>query len=268
MFIKFKKNLIISFMVILTTFIFIGCDNAKLSTDIKINSDGSTNSKVCIYYDETIAKIVNNDLFSKILGDKASNYSINKYKDNNFYVEEIDFSTEKMGMKKFSSNPALAVSSVIDDDLANFFDYDVTKKKGFLKNTYTLKISLNDSVLKLINTTIKVELDDELSKYIGSNFSSFFSDGISDFATKQIGTVPYDLTISTPIDIVDSNATTQTDSRHLAWHYTLGELNENTELTMSFTLPSFINIAIICIVVSILIIGLVIFIRHSKKSAV
>ena len=263
---NFKKILLIFSTLFLITFIFIGCDNVKLSTDVKINSDGSTNSKLSISYDETVSNLVDNDLFNKLLGDDAYNYSIHKYKNGDLFVEEIEFSTDKIDLKSLSSNSALLAFDTIENDFSKLFNYDVSRKKGFLKDTYTLKVHLNHNILNLINSSMKDGLDDTLNKYMGSNFSGFFSSGISDTVTKQISTVPYDLTVSTPIDIVDSNATVQSDSRHLMWNYTLGELNENTELCMSFMLPNFVNIAIIVVVVLILIICIVIFIRRSKNS--
>ena len=260
MFSKLKKRLTFIFTILLITVLFTGCNNVKLSSDIKINSNGSTDSKIRIYYDETICKLVNNDLFTKLLDDSAAYYKINKYTEGSYYIEEIDISTDKIDLKNLASTSSAMSTSI--NEAKNFFDYNISEKKGFLTNIYTFNLSLNKDILGTINSSLKNELDNNLNQYISSDFSSLISNGISDNATKYIETIPYELTITTPVDIIDSNATTQLDKRTLYWKYTLSDLDENTELMVSFKLPNIINIAtllgiglfIIIIIITIIIV--------------
>ena len=64
---KLKKYIFVLFLMMSTVFILIGCGEIKLSSDTSINIDGTSDTKIKIYYDDTINKLVDNDLLSKLL---------------------------------------------------------------------------------------------------------------------------------------------------------------------------------------------------------
>lgn len=256
---KVRKFICLVFITILIPITFISCDNVKLSSDIDIHFNGDINTTIRLDYNETVSKITGNDLFSILLGDDASNFSINKYTSEDRYIEEINIDTNII---KFISNKK---DIVVNENPSNFFDYNITNDSGFFVNTYTFKLSLNEDIMNIINSLIKNELNNNLNLYLNSSISSLISGGVSNGITKYIASLPYDLTLSTPVDIIDSNATEQINSRTLKWSYLLGDLDENTELMVSFKMPNIVNISIISILVLILLIIVIISIVKRKK---
>lgn len=64
---KLKKYIFVLFLMMSTVFILIGCGEIKLSSDTSINIYGTSDTKIKIYYDDTINKLVDNDLLSKVI---------------------------------------------------------------------------------------------------------------------------------------------------------------------------------------------------------
>ena len=91
-------------------FILIGCGDIKVSTDTSINIDGTSDTKIKVYYDDTINKLVDNDLLSKVItevkdqvSDKVHFGEITKSKEGDLNIEEVNISTNKVKINEVSS---------------------------------------------------------------------------------------------------------------------------------------------------------------------
>ena len=83
---KLKKYIFVLFLMMSTVFILIGCGEIKLSSDTSINIDGTSDTKIKIYYDDTINKLVDNDLLSKVI-DEVNHKT---YYERNFKTERCN----------------------------------------------------------------------------------------------------------------------------------------------------------------------------------
>ena len=250
---KLKKYIFVLFLMMSTVFILIGCGEIKLSSDTSINIDGTSDTKIKIYYDDTINKLVDNDLLSKVIvevkddmPDKIRFGEITKSKEGDLNTEEINISTDKVEINEVSN-----LSN-------NYFSIIEEKDKGLFTNEYKVTLKLNDSAIDIISDYINSNINNN----IGLNLGNLVNRNISNL----IGDVPVDLSISTPVKIVDTNSNEIVNDKTIKYYYTINDLNENNSIMIGIKVPNIQNIVImLVIIVLIIIVAIIYYIKRRKK---
>ena len=235
------------------TLILIGCGEVKVSTDTSINIDGTSDTKISVYYDDTINKLVNNDLLSKVINevkdevsDKVHFGEIVKSKEGNLNIEEVNILTDKVKINEVS-NLSSDYFSIIED-----------KDNGIFTNEYRITLKLNESVIDIISDYINSNINNN----IGLNLGNLVNRNISNL----IGDVPVDLSISTPVKIVDTNSNEIVNDKTIKYYYTINDLNENNSIMIGIKVPNIQNIVImLVIIVLIIIVAIIYYIKRRKK---
>lgn len=251
---KLKKYIFVLFLMMSTVFILIGCGEIKLSSDTSINIDGTSDTKIKIYYDDTINKLVDNDLLSKVIDevkddmpDKIHFGEITKSKEGDLNTEEINISTDKVEINEVSN-----LSN-------NYFSIIEEKDKGLFTNEYKVTLKLNDSVIDIISDYINSNINNN----IGLDLGTLLNKNIENV----IGDIPVDVSISMPVKIVDTNSDqVVNDDKTIKYSYTINDLNENNSIMIGFKVPNIQNIVIaLVIIILIIVIIIIYYIKKRKK---
>lgn len=247
-----KKKIVFLFIILSMTFILVGCGEVKVSTDTSVNIDGTSNTILKVYYDDTINTLVDNNILAKVIDENIipieegiTLSEINKYRDGELNVEKLTIATEKKSLKDLKS-----VSN-------EYVDVDVNKDKGLFIDSYRVDIKLKVNVVDRLSEYIK----NNLSDYIGTKLSGFIGTNVG----SVIGVIPYDLSITMPVNISESNSIENIDGNKIKYSYTLNELNENSEIMLSFKIPNTRNIIVSDLAIALIIIVLIIIIIRRKK---
>ena len=242
----------------------------EVSTNVKVNKDGSSNTVFRLVYDESIKKVVGDGLLQQVLGTETE---VNVYSQDNNTVEEATITTPKIDIKDLLKSNALNISNLSYDD-SNIIKYDVKREKGFLQDKYTVNIGLTKDLLAEINFNIENEVSNNINnyitpkiqKYLYGNITSFLTGNVTNTIKNYVAQIPYELTLSIPFKIAESNATAKIDEYTGKWSYTIKELNTNTEVILSFFAPNIINIGLIILgAVIIILILIVLLVRHRRR---
>ena len=267
---KFRKIISI-FIICISSCLLISCGTAKISTDIKVNIDGSSNGNFKIAYDDTIKKFVGEGILVQVFEDE--NIEVKQYTENQLNVEEVQITTDKTDIKNLLKSNSLGITNLSTADTNELIYYDLNREKGFIQDKYTVNIKLKKSIIdeitntidEQVNTNLNNYINDDIKQYISGNLTEYLSGNISTTIKQFIKDIPYDLSISIPFKIVDSNANLKLDDYTVKWNYTLQELNDKTEISLSFMAPNIINICIIALVVIILIIIFIVVMVKKRK---
>lgn len=250
---KLKKYIFVLFLMMSTVFILIGCGEIKLSSDTSINIDGTSDTKIKVYYDDTINKLVDNDLLSKVIDevkddipDRIHFGEITKSKEGDLNTEELNISTDKVEINE--------VSNLSND----YFSIIEETDKGIFTNEYKVTLKLNDSAIDIISDYINSNINNN----IGLNLGTLVNKNISSL----IGNVPVDLSISMPVKIVDTNAKEKVNDKAIKYSYTINDLNENNSIMIGFKVPNIQNIVIALVIIALIIVVIIIYcIKRRKK---
>ena len=250
---KLKKYILVLFLIMSMAVILIGCGEVKVTSDTSINIDGTSDTKIKVYYDETINKLVDNDLLSKVItevkdqvSDKVHFGEITKSKEGDLNTEEINISTDKVEINEVSN-----LSN-------NYFSIIEEKDKGLFTNEYKVTLKLNDSAIDIISDYINSNINNN----IGLDLGNLVNRNISNL----IGDVPVDLSISTPVKIVDTNSNEIVNDKTIKYSYTINDLNENNSIMIGIKVPNIQNIVIVLvIIVLIIIVAIIYYIKRRKK---
>ena len=80
---KFRRMIIIM-LISISMILLVSCGTMEVSTNVKVNKDGSSNTVFRLVYDESIKKVVGDGLLQQVLGTETE---INVYsQDNNIYI--------------------------------------------------------------------------------------------------------------------------------------------------------------------------------------
>lgn len=249
---KIKKYILVLFLTMGMALMLIGCGKAKISSDISIKIDGTSNTKIKVYYDDTINKLVDNDLLSKVITevkDKIPNEihfgEIIKSREGDLNIEEINISTDKVNIDK--------VSNLSSD----YFSIIKVKDKGIFKNEYKIIFKFKDSAIDII------------SDYINSNINNNIGLDLGNLINKKIanliGDIPVNLSISMPVKITDTNSNEIVNGKIIKYSYTINDLNENNSIVMGFNVPNIQNIIFIIVIIVIAIFVLLIYSKKRKR---
>ncbi len=250
---RIKKYILILILIITTSLILIGCGDIKVSTDTSININGTSNTRIKVYYDDVIGKLVNNDLVSKIINkvedgisDKVDFGEIIKSKEGNFNIEEVNVSTNKVKIDEIS-NLSSDYFSIIED-----------KENGIFLDKYKITLKLNESAIDIISDYINSNINNNL----GLDFGSLVNKNIG----VLIGDIPIDVSISMPIKIIDTNADEIINNKTINYSYTVNDLNESNSIIIGFKAPNLKNILIyLAIIILIILTSIFYYIKKRKN---
>ncbi|WP_299996173.1 hypothetical protein [uncultured Clostridium sp.] len=250
---RIKKYILILILIITTSLILIGCGDIKVSTDTSININGTSDTKIKVYYDDVIGKLVNNDLMSKIINkvedgisDKVDFGEIIKSKEGNFNIEEVNVSTNKVKIDEIS-NLSSDYFSIIED-----------KENGIFLDKYKITLKLNESAIDIISDYINSNINNNL----GLDFGSLVNKNIG----VLIGDIPIDVSISMPIKIIDTNADEIINNKTINYSYTVNDLNESNSIIIGFKAPNLKNILIyLAIIILIILTSIFYYIKKRKN---
>ena len=257
-------------LISISMILLVSCGTMEVSTNVKVNKDGSINTVFRLVYDESIKKVVGDGLLQQVLGTETE---INVYSQDNNTVEEATIITPKIDIKDLLKSNTLNISNFSYDD-GEFIKYDVKREKGFLKDKYKVNIGLTKDLLAEIDSNIENEVSNninnyitpEIQKYLYGDVTSFLTGNVTNTIKNYVAQIPYELTLSIPFKITESNATAKIDDYTGKWSYTIKDLNTNTEVILSFFAPNIINIGLIILgAVIIVLILIVLLIRHRKR---
>ena len=250
---KLKKYILVLFLIMSMVFILIGCGEAKISSDTSINIDGTSNTKIKIYYDDTINKLVDNDLLSKVITevkdkipDKIHFGEIIKSKEGSLNTEEVDISTDKVKLNE--------VSNLSSD----YFSIIEVEDKGIFENEYEVTFKLKDSVIDIISDYINNNINNNL----GLDLGTLINKNIANL----IGDIPVNLSISIPVKIVDTNSKEIVGDKTVKYSYTINDLNENNSIMIGFNVPNISNIVIVLVVIILIIVISIIYYVKRRKN--
>ena len=251
---KLKKYILVLFLSMSMVFILIGCGEAKISSDTSINIDGTSNTKIKIYYDDTINKLVDNDLLSKVITevkdkipDKIHFGEIIKSKEGSLNTEEVDISTDKVKLNE--------VSNLSND----YFSIIEVEDKGIFKNEYKVTFKLKDSAIDIISDYINSNINNNL----GLDLGTLINKNIANL----VGDIPVNLSISMPVKIVDTNSKEMVSDKTVKYSYTINDLNENNSIMIGFNVPNIQNIVIVLVVIIlIIVISIIYYVKRRKNN--
>ncbi|WP_300859806.1 hypothetical protein [uncultured Clostridium sp.] len=240
-------------LIITTSLILIGCGDIKVSTDTSININGTSDTKIKVYYDDVIGKLVNNDLMSKIINkvedgisDKVDFGEIIKSKEGNFNIEEVNVSTNKVKIDEIS-NLSSDYFSIIED-----------KENGIFLDKYKITLKLNESAIDIISDYINSNINNNL----GLDFGSLVNKNIG----VLIGDIPIDVSISMPIKIIDTNADEIINNKTINYSYTVNDLNESNSIIIGFKAPNLKNILIYLAIIILIILTPIFYYIKKRKN--
>ena len=241
--------------LMLVAFMMSGC--MKFNMNMDINSDKSMNLELIVAFA--------NEMMGSSNETNMDNSEIQKLKDNGFNVEE--YSDDTMTGYKISTkiNNIDDVSTEKDTmfNLNDIFNGEklsdiFTVKKGFFKNTYTVKIGEEES------TDMTNELEDDLNSTY-SNDSLLATDDAD--LSMLLNSMDINFTINLPYKAISSNATnTENDGKTLVWQPTSAS-NSSSNIEFSFELYNMTNIYLMVgIVILIIVIIIILIVKHCKKT--
>ena len=92
---KFRRMIIIM-LISISMILLVSCGTMEVSTNVKVNKDGSSNTVFRLVYDESIKKVVGDGLLQQVLGTETE---INVYSQDNNTVEEATIITPQIDIK-------------------------------------------------------------------------------------------------------------------------------------------------------------------------
>lgn len=216
-----KKICSILVAIFICTFMLIGCGTIEINTSTNISENESGTMVFQIRYDDSVSNYINGTIFNQ---EWASNngFSFNNYVKDNYNVEEV----------KYKFNNLKELEDKINS--TKLIDLNFNKKLGFGKETYNINIKfdktlINDIVKKGINTGNE-EKDNRIYSYI-----------------QDMKITNY---ITVPGTYIDSNSSESFNSNSKSWTYKLSQLDENTNINISYSIKNnILPSVIICIAI-------------------
>ena len=241
--------------LMLVAFMMSGC--MKFNMNMDINSDKSMNLELIVAFA--------NEMMGSSNETNMDNSEIQKLKDNGFNVEEYSDDTMTGYTISTKINNIDDVSTEKDTmfNLNDIFNGEklsdiFTVKKGFFKNTYTVKIGEEES------TDMTNEFEDDLNSTY-SNDSLLATDDAD--LSMLLNSMDINFTINLPYKAISSNATnTENDGKTLVWQPTSAS-NSSSNIEFSFELYNMTNIYLMVgIVILIIVIIIILIVKHCKKT--
>ncbi|WP_238882691.1 hypothetical protein [Clostridium sp. YIM B02551] len=233
-----KKRFSIITILILSLFL-VGCGTVKLNSFTNINKDGSGDFKFQVLYDNVVARLLGRD-FINVDEMKKLGFETSKYVKDNNNVEEVSI--------KF--NNLNDVNKLLADK--KYATLSVNEAKGVTENQVTINLSVNSSLV-----------DDAINQTGGS--SAYDATLIN-----YVKNVEITNQITVPGRIVSSNATDKSGDYTAIWKYKLGQIDQNTKITLTYTTDgivkkNYILPITIVVILSIAIIAAIIYKRKIAK---
>ena len=241
--------------LMLVAFMMSGC--MKFNMNMDINSDKSMNLELIVAFA--------NEMMGSSNETNMDNSEIQKLKDNGFNVEEYSDDTMTGYTISTKINNIDDVSTEKDTmfNLNDIFNGEklsdiFTVKKGFLKNTYIVKIGEEES------TDMTNEIEDDLNSTYSDD--SLLATDDADLSM-LLNSMDINFTINLPYKAISSNATdTENNGKTLVWQPTSAS-NSSSNIEFSFELYNMTNIYLMVgIVILIIVIIIILVVKHCKKT--
>ncbi len=285
---KKVKLLLIAVMLMLTS----GC--VKMNATMEIKKDKSMNfvvsSSINKSYLSSFGVTEDEDFDASEFGKEIKNKNCSSKVNNGTEKLEAVVTCNIANIDDISSEKELddvSFISIYEEDNAKIF----LIKKGFLKNTYTVKFDNGSE--DLINsetsdfsyreedddsTTLDDDYDDydydydDYDDYDYDDYDDYDTDLIDDSSedfdlSALTGNMEAKFEVKLPYKAISSNATSKEDGdKHLTWDFIEMSKSDSSTIQFSFAIYNITNI-IICVVLGVLVIGgLVFFILKRKKN--
>ena len=239
--------------LMLVAFMMSGC--MKFNMNMDINSDKSMNLELIVAFA--------NEMMGSSNETNMDNSEIQKLKDNGFNVEEYSDDTMTGYTISTKINNIDDVSTEKDTmfNLNDIFNGEklsdiFTVKKGFLKNTYIVKIGEEES------TDMTNEIEDDLNSTYSDD--SLLATDDADLSM-LLNSMDINFTINLPYKAISSNATnTENDGKTLVWQPTSAS-NSSSNIEFSFELYNMTNIYLMVGIVILIIVIIILIVKHCKK---
>ena len=287
------KLFIIALMLMLTS----GCVKFNVSMDIK--KDKSMNFSMLYALDESYAGSSGFELEDETSvkeNIKNKNCSIESYNESNMLGYKV--TCKVANIDDMSSEKDLDESdleSILTNEKSKLF----TLKKGFFKNTYSVKLKSDTDLLDSSDYSNREEdditlddedyddddydYDDEDSDYDEDDYNfddiddyyEYSTDAIDDSETDSdidlsaLSSMDLKFDLKLPYKAISSNATTKEDNgKHLVWDFMEMSQSDdgNSDVEFKFALYNTTNIVLTIVIGVLVIAGLVFFIIKKKKN--
>lgn len=229
----------------LVVFMMTGC--MKFNMNMTINKDKSMDLAFTVALANSMMEGTNGADSSQLQKMKDNGYTVEEYSDNSMSGYIISTKINNIDDVSTEEDTMFDINKIFDGEKPS----DIfTVKKGFLKNTYTVKIG---------DETSDTSQDDNIMTY-----ESGMLENDEDMAA-LLNSMDINFTINLPNKAISSNATsTSNDGKTLIWKPAINATSsENIEF--SFELYNMTNIYLIIGIVAIIIIIIIILIVKKRK---
>lgn len=251
------KKRFIAIVMIFAIFVLSGCRTTEGGVNVKINSDGSTESVIRIEYDVAINKLSGGGILKNVLDTSKFNIDMHRVEDS--YIEEATYTTDKLSRWDLIKM-ALSSSMMKEKDMSNeAATIHINKDGGVLNNRYNVSIKLKKDYYG--------EVEGQINSYVTQYGGNSILNQIGSSVKGVIGEIPFDVNISLPFEINESNGIIGADKKSVLWDYTLKDFNADTEMTISFDTPNYVSLISILVIALILIVLAIVFIKRRRKVA-
>lgn len=223
---KFRK-ISLTILIISISLIFIGCGTINLKTNTNINANGSGNAKFQIAYDDVVYSILNRDIFNQQWAQEKG-FEFSKYSKDNMNVEEITYNFNSLKDLREKINSTKVVTMEYSENLG------LNKKISNINFKFNKEL-IDDLIKQNINTSDK-EKEQRMYSYIQD--------------------VKLSNDIQAPGTVLSSNSTETVDTLTKEWNYKISQIDENTAVTISYSVKNYTIPIIIAISAIIILSGL------------
>lgn len=231
----------------LVVFMMTGC--MKFNMNMTINKDKSMDLAFTVALANSMMEGTNGADSSQLQKMKDNGYKVEEYSDNSMSGYNISTKIDNIDDVSTEEDTMFDINKIFDGEkLSDIF----TVKKGFFKNTYTVKIG------------------DEASDNSQDENIMTYESGIlenNEDMLELLNSMDINFTINLPNKAISSNATsTLNDGKTLIWEPSINAISsENIEF--SFELYNMTNIYLIIGIVAIIIIIIILIVKKRKPKA-
>ncbi|WP_010295798.1 hypothetical protein [Clostridium senegalense] len=240
---KISKRILIYFFICIICLSLYGCGNIKLNSNTQINEDESGKVQFQVIYDDFIASLLEeNKITSDMEGiDKLKEKGVvfNNYSKDGMNIEEFTYEFKNLNQLEQQLNDT------------NFVTMTHSKKKGITKNTYTVNIKCNTSIIDELNKDKTLENE---------------SNTTDDKAYSYLKNIEFSNFISLPGTVTKSNATSELNPNTKTWTYKLGQIDKNTNVELIYEIEDNTYIKVIFALAIIAAIGSTYYLYRKKST--
>lgn len=239
---KKNKIILIYFLIGIISLSLYGCGSINLNANTQINENESGKVQFQVIYDDFIASLLEENKITSDIVDvdklKEKGIAFNNYSKNDMHIEEFSYEFKNLNQLEQQFNESKIATMTH------------SKKKGITKNTYTINLKCNTSIINELNKDKTLENETNTT---------------DDKAYSYLKNIEFSNYISLPGTVTKTNSTSELNSNTKIWTYKLGQIDENTNIEIVYQIKD--NTYIIMII-GILIVGTIggLYYFYRKKS--